>query len=211
MENGNRRCQCRPYQGILAEGRRELNPEHVVKSFAALFGVQLIYFSSLVCLLAACAAGGPRVYHLELSFDFFITNRDMEVLDYQFGDSGQLGSQMADFRKQSGKGVGRLGAGIYIPKPEFVYVKWRNKESGKIYEDRASIFLPDDIDDYEITFFVDGPQLYVYLISPYYDRRPADWPKGPVKSSSFLKQWELYPKPTDFSAVKLLHRSDFGK
>ena len=163
MENGNRRCQCRPYQGILVEGRRELNPEHVMKSFATLFGVQLIYFSSLACLLAACAVGGPRVYHLELSFDFFITNRDMEVLDYQFGDSGQLGSQMADFigsqmadfRKQSGKGVGRLGAGIYIPKPEFVYVKWRNKETGKIYEDRASIFLPDDIDDYEITLALD--------------------------------------------------------
>ena len=168
-------------------------------------------FLALLSILTACATGGPRVYKLNVSFDFFSTNPDMEVLDYQFGDSEQTLTQMAEFRRREGLAIQRLGAGAYMPKPEYVYVKWRNMQTGEVFEGRADLrgHLPDGIDNYEITFFVKGPQLYVYLISPHYDRRPTDWPKGPT--SSYRKEWELYPKPTDFSSVKLLHRSDFGR
>ena len=170
-------------------------------------------FLALLSILTACAMGGPRVYRINLSCNFFLSNPDMEVLDYQFGDSNQTMTQMAGFMKDGDIAERQMGAGVFIPKPEYVYVKWRNMQTGKVFEDRADLRgrLPDGIDDYGITFFVKGPQLYVYLISPHYDRRPADWPKGPMKKSSHLKQWELYPNPTDFSSVKLLHRSDFGR
>ena len=167
----------------------------------------------LLLPLTACAMGGPRMYHIKLSFDFFSSNPDMEVLDFQFGNTEGTMTRMANSYKMQDRGTQRFNAGEYIPKPEFVYVKWRNMETGQAFEERADLKgrLPDGLDDYEITFFVKGPQLYVYLISPHYDRRPADWPKGPLKKSSYLKQWELYPNPTDFSTVKLLHRSDFGR
>ena len=167
----------------------------------------------LPCIFTACATGGPRMYHIELSFDFFSTNRDMEVLDYQFGNTKRVMTQMATSYIIQDLGTQRLSAGEYIPKPEFVYVKWRNMETGEVFEERADLTgrLPDGLDDYEITFFVKGPQHYVYLISPIYDRRPADWPKGPIEGYYYLKQWELYPNPTDFSSVKLLHRSDFWR
>ena len=170
-------------------------------------------FLALLSILTACAMGGPRVYQINLSFDFFSTNRDMEVLDYQFGNSGRTMTQMAGFMRREGLAIQRLGAGAFIPKPEFVYVKWRNMQTGEVFEDRADLrgHLPDGLDEYGITFFVNGPQLYVYLISPYYDRRPNDWPKGPVRKFRGLKQWELYPNPTDFSSVKMLQRSDFGR
>ena len=109
----------------------------------------------LLCMLTACAMGGPRVYILELSFDFFYTNPDMEVLDYEFGDSGQTMTQMAGFMKRGGHARQRLSAGAYIPKPEYVYAKWRNMQTGEVFEERANLKgrLPDGIDDYEITFF----------------------------------------------------------
>lgn len=153
------------------------------------------------------------MYHIELSFDFFSSNRDMEVLDFQFGNTERTITRMPTSHLIQGLSKRRFGVGEYIPKPEFVYVKWRNMETGQVFKERADLTgrLPDGLDDYKITFFVKGPQLYVYLISPYYDRRPADWPKGPIEGSTYRKQWEVYPNPTDFSSVKLLHRSDFGR
>lgn len=61
-----------------------------------------------------------------------------------------------------------------------LYVKWRVKSSGRVYEDTVDLRnrLPRDIKDHRIYFVIKGEQLYVYLISP--QRRPSDVPpNGP--------------------------------
>lgn len=51
---------------------------------------------------------------------------------------------------------------------DFLYVKWRLKQTGEVYEDTVDLKsrLPADITDHRIHFVIRGPQLYVYLISP---------------------------------------------
>ncbi len=64
---------------------------------------------------------------------------------------------------------------------DVLYVKWRNKASGQIYEDTVDLRrrLPANITDQRIHFMVKGPQLYVYLISarPRPPNTTADGPR----------------------------------
>ncbi|MBC7609788.1 MAG: hypothetical protein H7228_09480 [Polaromonas sp.] len=48
-----------------------------------------------------------------------------------------------------------------------LYVKWRLKDTGKVYEDTVDLRsrLPRSIKNQSIYFIIDGEQLYVYLIS----------------------------------------------
>jgi hypothetical protein len=62
-----------------------------------------------------------------------------------------------------------------------LYVKWRIKSTGEIYEDTVDLRnrLPEDMHRQRIRFVVWGPQLYVYLISPKRkDGCPDDYSDG---------------------------------
>ena len=120
--------------------------------FATRFLGLLLLF--LFCILTACAMGGPRVYKIKLSFDFFYDSPGMEVLDFQFGDSGLPKTETSEFRREKGLAVQKETSFLYMPKPEFVYVKWLNMQTGEVFEERAELkeHLPDGLDDYEITF-----------------------------------------------------------
>jgi hypothetical protein len=96
---------------------------------------------------------------------------------------------------QRGQGGMQYGTSGDLPRGDFLYVKWRIRSTGQVYEDRVDLThrLPADIADHRITFFMKGPQLYVYLISPKTDRRPASWPKGPIEMYDHLKEYQIYP------------------
>jgi len=143
------------------------------------------------------------VYH-SFEFDLRHESPGVDVLDYQYGDSKQIGTHMLSPANPNDldQGVNQRGTTGFIPRGEFLYVKWRINSTGEIYEARVDLRnrLPVDITDHRITFFMKGPQLYVYLISPESDRRPKSWPKGPVRKFGSLKQYQIYPEQPNWSA-----------
>ena len=68
-----------------------------------------------------------------------------------------------------------------------LYVKWRINAKQKVYEDTVNLkaLLPHDIRNHEIHLTINGPQLFVYLITP--ERRPESWPIAGSPMYHFLK------------------------
>ena len=79
---------------------------------------------------------------------------------------------------------------------EDLYVKWRVKSTGAIYEDTVDLRrrLPRDITGQRLYFIAQGAQLHVYLISMN-ERRPPDMPAVGPKMYSHMKVVEIYPEP----------------
>ena len=77
-----------------------------------------------------------------------------------------------------------------------LYVKWRDKLSGNVFEKTIDLRsrLPADIYDHRIVFVIGGPrssEVFVYLVSP--ERRPPDMaPNGP-RIYSYRKVSTIYP------------------
>ena len=85
----------------------------------------------------------------------------------------------------------------YIPVGEYLYVKWRVKETGEVLSERVDLrpILPYDMDHHTVTFVIDGRQLYVYLVTPKYG------PGYPIKKlrtalSESSLTYELFPNNT---------------
>ncbi len=127
------------------------------------------------------------------SFDALEDSPGVEVLDYQYGTGRQFGTRAEKERVALGQvfsGWNTYGA---MPRGDFLYVKWRIKQSGQICEDKVDLTprLPANIADLRIHFVVKASQLYVYLISP--GKRPASWPVGPVRAYEYQQQVQIYP------------------
>jgi hypothetical protein len=139
------------------------------------------------------------MYFHSFEFDMHNDSPDTEVLDFQYGSSDQTGTCAYKPGVARGEYYLQHGIGGLMPRGEFLYVKWRSKSTGQIYEDRVDLKdrLPADLTHYTVTFFMKGPQLYVYLISPRTDRRPESWPKGPIEMYDYLKEYQLYPGQPD--------------
>jgi hypothetical protein len=97
-----------------------------------------------------------------------------------------------------------------MPPGEFLYVKWRLKQSGQVYEDKVDLknHFPADITDFNVHFFIRGPQLYIYLISP--EKRPLSWPIGPLREYQSLKQYQIYPYPENTKSTMVNHYFSFN-
>ena len=129
------------------------------------------------------------------SFDTITDSPDAGVLDYQYGSSGQFGTHANKGKVQSGGVFAAWNTAGVMPRGEFLYVKWRLRQSGEIHEDKVDLQsrLPADITNHRIHFMVKGPQLYIYLISPETEKRPAASPLGPLRMYGDLKQIQIYP------------------
>lgn len=120
----------------------------------------------LLWALAACANGPQLVSH---AFNFNGWNdgwaATVDLLEFSYGD------QYLPTRAQSkdGTGIG-YSDGINGPMPvgAFLSVRWRLKATGEVFEQRVDLRgrLPRDMTDHELTFVIDGPQLYVYVVTP---------------------------------------------
>lgn len=172
------------------------------QSSPILFLNQLWNFTWIVVVimqfgLISHARGGDMVNH-SFSFDTRVDSPDAEVLDYQYGGSGQFGTHANKERVQLGETFGQWNTTGVMPRGEFLYVKWRLKSSGQVYEDKVDLTtrLPADITDHRIHFVIRGAQLYVYLISPKTEKRPTSMPAGPIRRYASLKQYQIYPDPT---------------
>ncbi|HUX81328.1 MAG TPA: hypothetical protein VMV35_00675 [Halothiobacillus sp.] len=115
--------------------------------------------------LSACATG-PRLTDHAFSFDARWDSKDVEVLDYRYGDYVMTRAPAYQLRQ------GQVGQMTNIngpfPRGDTLYVKWRIKSTEEIFEDTVDLKsrLPDDITRHRIYFIIKGPQLNVYLISP---------------------------------------------
>lgn len=136
------------------------------------------------------------VFH-SFSFDTRYDSPDVEVLDYQYGRGSLVEIQPERERVALGQVFLYTGDNGAMPKGDFLYVKWRIKETGKIYDDKVDLTsrLPADIEGLEIHFVIKGPHLYIYLIWPYDAQH--EYPPGELKRYSKVKQTRIYPDSPD--------------
>ncbi|MBB3177222.1 hypothetical protein [Variovorax sp. Sphag1AA] len=149
--------------------------------------------------LAGCAgmtSPQPKFAFHSFSYDGWAGYDNWEatadLLEYSYGDQYRMVRRKVEpprtrLNPQS-------GVGGFMPVGEFLYVKWRVKATGEIVDDRVDLrpLLPKDMTKHELTFVIEGRQLYVYLVTP--------TPKG-VKDPPILKTYlswfnvtyEIYP------------------
>lgn len=143
---------------------------------------------------AAAAADPDKVDHA-FGFDMRRDKQhDVEVLDYRYGESAAaLRASPAD--AVAGKTFVFEGVRGPMPRGESLYVKWRIKSTGQVFEDTVDLRrrLPADLAGSRIHFLIRGPQLLVYLITPL--RRPADEPPNGPHTYRSRKTVTLYPDP----------------
>jgi hypothetical protein len=99
-----------------------------------------------------------------------------------------------DYLLKEGRSLQGAGIRGEMRRGDFLYVKWRIKSTGQVYEDIVDLRhrLPADITNHRIHFIIKGPQLYVYLITP--ERRPPDvLPNGP-RPYQYLRTITIYPE-----------------
>lgn len=152
---------------------------------------------ALVCALTACTYG-PKVVPHGFYFDAFLDSPDAEVLAYRYGDSSLPVSWMANSNEMSRT---PQRTGVYGPmrQGDSLYVKWRLKATGDIYEDTVDLRkrLPSDISGHRVYFVIKGPQLYVYLVPPESKKLPAGAaPNGP-RMYRDLDVKTIYPDPPE--------------
>jgi hypothetical protein len=147
--------------------------------------------------LVGCATGSVLTDHA-FEFDAVNDSPDIEILNYQYGNSKQPGARPPDWALETG----RIGQGLGIHGPmlrgDFLYVKWRIKNTGEVFEDTVDLKnrLPADITNYRIHFVVKATQLYVYLISP--QPNPPGWPIYDPPGYIHKKTFVIYPGQPHF-------------
>ena len=115
--------------------------------------------------LMGCATNAEVVDHA-FSFDMRYDGQDAEVLDYRYGASKQP-VRAPEAAVSEGKPMYQTNVHGPMLRGDSLYVKWRDKATGQVYEDTVDLRrrLPADLTAKRIHFMTKGSQLYVYLIS----------------------------------------------
>ncbi len=188
--------------GILVRaGSRELNNLNlsVPMILRTVFHWLLILLVIIIQFtLQACVSGGQKRVDHTFSFDTLRDSPEIEVLDYQYGNCDTK-SPIVLCADREDVSRGRVFAGgsvsVIYPPPASLYVKWRIKETGQVYEDRVDLTkrLPADMTRYRIHLVVRGEQLYIFLLPP-----SSGWPvslKNPISAgtSAYIRKYLIYP------------------
>ena len=128
----------------------------------------------MVMALAACApmssgtaqSVGRMVDH-SFEFDALRDSRDVEILQYRYGDDGGFNTRSTPAEIQSGKGIMSANTTGDMLLGKDLYVKWRIKSTGQVFEDTVDLTsrLPFNMKRKRLRFIVEGEKLYVYVIS----------------------------------------------
>jgi len=162
--------------------------------FKCITGLCLALF--LAAAMVACATSPKLVIH-GFSFDGWPDKwaTTIDLLEYSYGDQYHMVRDKVRPEKE------RLGysAGVsgLMPVGEFLYVKWRIKETGEVLEDRVDLRkrLAPNMFEHKVTFVIDGKQLYVYLVTP---KAKKQTEPSILKTtwSRYLVTYEIYPNNT---------------
>jgi hypothetical protein len=145
----------------------------------------------LFLLQVGCATSQQLVAHA-FSFDARLDSPGIEVLDYRYGES-QVSGTSARATNVPGQVAQYANVNGPMLRGDSLYVKWRDKGTGVVYEESVDLRprVPADIREHRIHFVVQGAQLFVYLISPQ-RRGVGTAPNGP-RRYSHLDVLTIYP------------------
>jgi hypothetical protein len=149
----------------------------------------VVVLGVVMSLQTACGEEKRFAFH-GLSYSQAVDMPQVDILDCLYGDGlGAHTQQEVDAGKaRRGECGGMFGD---MPIGDFLYVKWRDKATGKEYEDKVDLRkrLPSPKEMYgtRVYFLIDENQLFVYLI-PHTewgtklnyrsDGKPANGPDG---------------------------------
>lgn len=153
-----------------------MNPTRLLPLLKLCF---MFLMSSLV--LDGCATSGI----VDHSFCFQNDNQNVAILDFRYGGPEDFAYATPEFVKR-GHEFHADCVGGPMPLGDFLYVKWRDKATNKIYEDNVDLRhrLPRRMEGKKITFMIKGQQLYVYVVDEHKLR--GDMPKiGPWMYQGF--------------------------
>jgi len=152
-----------------------------------------IAIATIACILVGCAMAGPKTALHSFEFHMDVDSPDVELLDYRYGRSTQHGTFPPDWALQSGQVAQSLTTTGDMIVGEFLYVKWKIKSTGEIYKDTVDLRnrLPRVLYEHTVYFYIMGPQLYVYLITP--DRRTSGSPPAGLRMYKSRVVKTLYP------------------
>ena len=159
--------------------------------------VFLRWLASITVLsaLIACTAR-PKVVTHGFVFDAFLDSPDVEVLAYRYGDSNLPVSWMPGSNEKS-RAPQRTGVYGPMRQGNSLYVKWRLKVTGDVYEDNVDLRgrLPNDITGHRIYFMIKGARLFVYLVPPESKKLPAGARSNGPSIYRDLDVKTIYPPP----------------
>lgn len=132
---------------------------------------------------------------------------EIEILDYAYGDSKQFGLHPSKEDREMSSYFYELSITGNMPRGEYLYVKWRVKETGQEYEDKVDLRqrMPEDISHHRLHFAIFGSQLYVYLFPPYWVKDslgrdelvggqcPVPPPGKTLLDVPYARQHQIYP------------------
>ena len=150
----------------------------------------------MMTALTPAADAAERQYYA-FEFDLKYDNQHAVILDYWYGNSKSDSwvNLPAEYVKM-GKTASTSGVTQMMPPGGLLYVKWRDTETQKVYEDNVDLRhrLPKNIEDHTVYLMIKGHQLYVYLVSP--DRRTPDMASNGPSMYSYRKVTAIYPDQT---------------
>ncbi|MBL0420469.1 hypothetical protein JI739_08955 [Ramlibacter sp. AW1] len=173
------------------------------KAFSARSLLRVIAALLLAVALAACATR-PHVVAHGFTFDGWDDHwyPQITVLEYAYGDKYHM------TRKKNENGL-PPGTSVFgdMPVAKFLYVRWRLKATGQTFEERVDLRdrLPADLSGHDITFVIDGSQLYVFVVTP--EQIKVRLTKRPLKTwwSTHRVSYEIFP------AVRSPDRTHLGE
>lgn len=171
-----------------------------MKLFKSPFWSRLVAVALLATLtvLSGCATGPKLVAHA-FSYDGRSDDprwaNQVHLLEYSYGDKYHMVRDTVKYGKESVPYSSSVNGSM--PVGDFLYVKWRIKETGEEIEDKVDLRnrLPDNMFDHRITFVIDGKQLYVYLVTPQAKKTDAP-PILKTTKSRYYVTYEIYPNNT---------------
>lgn len=173
--------------------------------------------------IASCASGPQQVFH-SFQFDgrhdgrpnadgkYEGWNKEIDLLEYNYGGQSRMLRDKLnnpDFpgihRGMTALPSQRSGVSGPMPVGDFLYVKWRIKATGEVFEDRVDLRerLPKNMTNHTLTFVPDGGRLHVYIVTPFPRKltrtepsRPwvvAETPTHLPLQSKWSLVYEIYP------------------
>jgi hypothetical protein len=137
-----------------------------------------IGFSLLLVITLVGCATGPSVKYVDHGFAFNVwqDSPGIQVLAYSYGNSKvpYYNNRLGATEKDTKDGQTQQSSNISgeIPLGQYLFVKWRNKATGEVFEDTVDLqaVWPHSLKRWDIYFILEGRQLYVYLISKSYEK-----------------------------------------
>jgi hypothetical protein len=139
-------------------------------------------------------AGAAERYWYNFSFDLTSDDQHAEALDYQYRRGKEVLVGMGRAYVQAGRTFMVTSDGGNLPPGTALYFKWRDTQTGKIYEETANFEgrLRGDLEHCAVTLLVIDNHLHVFLVRRH-EVRPANMPAIGPRGFNSLKVYEIYP------------------